>query len=377
MRLWANLLNVGVLALALLPRIATADPSLAQTKSALAAAQQAAATHKTAAAQARAKSISDAAATAVLEENQVEAAAKLRQLENQTGGAADDLASLQAQQQKATQDLHDSETALTGLLPVMQRLSAAPAATLLATPASPTNSVRGVLVLEAIGAEIQTRAKAVQVQSQKVAHLLAATNSQQIVLQKAAETQRQAEDALNRQIAQARVAEAKDADAEALETAAAISANGSVRDLRGIIDKIMAAKRVEAVTTTAINLPHGSAPVAGSLIESFGDNTIAGPATGDTYKAAPGARVASPCAGPVQFANHFQSYGQLVIVDCGQNYLFVLSGMEKLDVSAGEHVARGQPVGQMLGYDPKNPDRQPQLYVELRRNGAPVDPGIW
>lgn len=370
-------LRASLFALALLPGIAVADPSLEQTKSALAAAQNAAATHKSAAAQARAKSRSDAAATAVLEENQVEAAAKLRRLEDQTGGAANDLASLQAQQQQAAQALHDNETALTGLLPVMQRLSAAPAATLLATPGSPTDSVRGVLVLQAIASEIQARAEAVQAQSQNVAHLLAATNSQQQVLQQAAAAQRQAEDALNRQIAQARAAEARDADTEALETAAAISANGSVHDLRGIIDKIMAAKRSEAVTTTAINLPHGSAPVAGSIIESFGDTTIAGPATGDTYKAAPGARVVSPCAGPVQFANHFQSYGQLVIVDCGQNYLFVLSGMEKLDVSAGEHVARGQPVGQMLGYDPRYPARQPQLYVELRRNGAPVDPGTW
>jgi septal ring factor EnvC (AmiA/AmiB activator) len=362
--------------LILLPAIALADPSLDQTKSALAAAQNAAAAHKTAAAAARAKSRSDAAATALLVENQIEAAAKLRRLETLTGGAASGLAALQAQQEQAKAALQKSEAALTSLLPVMQRLSAAPAATLLASPASPTDSVRGILVLQGIAAEIQRQANQVQAQTAIVAHLLAATGSQQQVLEQAVAAQRQAEDALNAQIADARAAEAADADAAARETAAAISADGSVQNLRGIIDRLMAAAK-PAPVQTAIKLPHGNAPVAGNLIEAFGDNTIAGPATGNTYKTAPGARVIAPCAGPVQFADHFQSYGLLVIIDCGQKNLFVLSGMSKLDVTAGQRVARGQPVGQMLGYDPKNPARQPLLYEELRQNGAAVDPNIW
>ncbi len=365
-----------ILVLALLPGIALADPSLDQTQSALLAAQNAASAHKHAAAAARDKSRDDAAATALLVENQIEAAAALRRLENQTGGAVNDLANLQSQQQQAAASLHASEAALASLLPVMQRLSAAPAATLLASPASPEDSVRGVLVLQGIATEIAARAGAVQAQSQTVTHLLAATGHQAQVLAQAVAAQRQAEDALSAQIASARAAEAADEDTEARETAAAISADGSVRDLRQMIDRLRATRQ-PAPVETSITLPHGSAPVAGNLVEAFGDNTIAGPASGDTYKAAPGARVIAPCAGPVQFADHFQSYGLLVIIDCGQNYLFVLSGMSKLDVAAGQRVARGQPVGQMLGYDPKNPARQPQLYVELRQNGMPVDPNIW
>jgi septal ring factor EnvC (AmiA/AmiB activator) len=358
------------------PGLALADPSLDQTKSALEAAQSAAVAHKNAAAMAREKSRHDAAVAALLVENQIEAAASLRRLENQTGGAVNDLASLQARQQQANAALHASETALASLLPVMQRLSAAPAATLLASPASPVDSVRGILVLQGIAAQIAARAAAVQAQSETVAHLLTATDHQAQVLGRAVAAQRQAEDALSTQIADARAAEAADEDTEAREKAAAISADGSVRDLRQMIDRLRAATQ-PAPVAAAITLPHGAAPVAGDLMEAFGDHTIAGPASGDTYKAAPGARVIAPCAGPVQFADHFQSYGLLVIIDCGQKYLFVLSGMAKLDVAAGQRVARGQPVGQMLGYDSKNPARQPQLYVELRQNGTPVDPNIW
>ena len=100
-------------------------------------------------------------------------------------------------------------------------------------------------------------------------------------------------------------------------------------------------------------------------------------AVGDIYRAAPGARVVAPCAGPILYANPFRNYGLLVILDCGGNYDFVLSGMQHLDVTAGQPVSRGQPVGQMAGYDPAAPTRQPSLYVELRRNGSPVDPANW
>jgi septal ring factor EnvC (AmiA/AmiB activator) len=79
----------------------------------------------------------------------------------------------------------------------------------------------------------------------------------------------------------------------------------------------------------------------------------------------------------VLFANRFQSYGLLVILDCGGGYDFVLSGMDRLDVSAGQRLARGQPVGQMGGYHGARATRPGDLYVELRRGGVPVDPDLW
>jgi septal ring factor EnvC (AmiA/AmiB activator) len=51
--------------------------------------------------------------------------------------------------------------------------------------------------------------------------------------------------------------------------------------------------------------------------------------------------------------------------------------MDHLDVATGERLARGQPVGAMLGYNRADPAHQPVLYVELRQNGTPVDPTAW
>ena len=74
-----------------------------------------------------------------------------------------------------------------------------------------------------------------------------------------------------------------------------------------------------------------TAPVAGTVFRSWGDPTDAGPATGISYHAAPAARVVSPCAGRVEFAAPFRSYGLLLILDCGGGYHAVLAGFDRLD----------------------------------------------
>ena len=105
------------------------------------------------------------------------------------------------------------------------------------------------------------------------------------------------------------------------------------------------------------NLPAGTggAPVAGHIVQAFGAATLAGPATGVSYSAAPGARVVTPCAGTVMFAGAFPAYGLMVIADCGGGTSVVLAGMHHLDVATGEHLAHGQPVGTMLGFDAGRP----------------------
>ncbi|MDR3521896.1 MAG: peptidoglycan DD-metalloendopeptidase family protein [Acidocella sp.] len=362
--------------LLLAPAAAMADPTSAtKAQAALQAAQQAEAAHEAAAAAAHTKQAADTAKAAQLAEAQIQTAIQLRRLEEQTGGAAETYADLQTRQQQATGALKQNETALAALLPVMQRISAQPAATLLANPASPEDSVRGIIMVQGIAADIQRRAAAVQAETQTVTHLMDMMSDQQKLLFAAVASQQQAEDALTAQIAAAKTAETEDADTEAAENAAAIAADTNVRNLTAVVAKITTATpdNSQAATGATPSIA-GNAPVAGRIIQTFGAESIAGPATGVTYSAAPGARVVAPCTGPVQFADAFQSYGELIILDCGQSNLFVLSGMAKLDVSAGQHVARGQPVGEMAAFDPKNPAKQPQLYVELRQNGAPVNP---
>jgi septal ring factor EnvC (AmiA/AmiB activator) len=353
-------------------------------------AQAAAVAHGDAAQDARQRARADSARAALLAEQQVAAAARLRVLENQTGQAAGSLARLQAESAAQVTALQASEVALTALLPIMQRLSAAPAATILATPESSVDSVRGILVLQALAGEIATRSASVRAQAASVASLLAQISAQQHVLLAAVAAEKAAEDRLTAQINAARTAEMADLDTAVAQAAAALRADQSVRDLRDAIGNLQAAAPSVATPVVArapappaqalggtpapLTQAFGSAPVSGMVVENFGDPTIAGPAQGITYKAAPGARVVAPCAGPVLFADHFKSYGLLVILGCNAGTDFVLSGMNRLDVAAGQKIARGQPLGEMTGFDAKNPASEPHLYVELLLNGAPVSP---
>ncbi len=354
-----------VLLLALLPVLAQAD--------ARSDAQQALTQHQHAAATARLRERADAAQAALLAEQQVEAAAALRRLEDATSTDAQHLSDLQASQATSSVQLQQAEADLEKLLPVMQRLSAQPEATLLASPQSPQDAVRGIAILQGVAAAITAQATQVKTLSAQVTSELAAARAAQMQLAIAVTTQQHAEDALSAQIDAAKSAEMADADTAAREAQAGLAAQHKLDSLAAAVLRLVPAGPQMA------NLPAGTggAPVAGHIVQAFGAATLAGPATGVSYSAAPGARVVTPCAGDVMFAGAFPAYGLMIIADCGAGASVVLAGMHHLDVATGERLARGQPVGTMQAYDPANPTRQPVLYVELRRNGVPADPTAW
>lgn len=354
-----------LLLLALAPAAALAD---AKTD-----AQQALIAHRNAEQLARAHARADAARAALLAEQQVEAAATLRQLEDQTNADAEQLSRLAAAQKTTSQRLSAAEAALEKLLPIMQRLSTQPAATMLAAPQSPTDAVRGIAILQGVANGIESQALQVKTQSAQLAALLAQAQTAQIQLNAAALAQQNAEQKLSAQITAAKSAEMADADTAAREAEASLIAKRKLDSIAAAVASLVPS----APSPASLPAGTGGAPVAGRIVQAFGAATLAGPAEGISYGAAPGARVVTPCSGTVMFAGAFPAYGLMIIADCGSGTSVVLAGMHHLDVSTGEHLAHGQPVGTMLGYDPRNPTRQPVLYVELRQNGKPTNPTAW
>jgi murein hydrolase activator len=365
-------LSRALLLLALFPAAVQAETRTA--------AEQDLALHRKAEEDAHLRQRAAAARAAALAQQQVQAAAALRQLEDQTGQDTQRLASLQAQQATAAGQLQSGEAALTKLLPVMERLEAAPAATLLAAPQSPSDAVRGIAILQTLAATIEAQAAEVKTQSARLAALLAQAQAAQTSLVAAAATQANAERALSAEIAAAQGEEMADSDAAAREAQATLLAQHQLASIANAVARLVpaspgAAPGLPAAPGAALGLPTGAgAPVAGRIVQNFGASTLAGPATGISYGAVPGARVVSPCAGTVMFAGAFPAYGHMVIADCGHGTSVVLAGMEHLDVATGERLAHGQPVGAMLGFDAADPTRRPILYVELRQNGTPVNP---
>jgi septal ring factor EnvC (AmiA/AmiB activator) len=77
----------------------------------------------------------------------------------------------------------------------------------------------------------------------------------------------------------------------------------------------------------------------------------------------------------VVFAGPFRSFGQLAIVDCGGGWHVVLGGFDHIDATLGQSLQQGEPLGTMPGWNPLDLLRRPTLMLELRRDGAPTNPG--
>jgi murein hydrolase activator len=125
-------------------------------------------------------------------------------------------------------------------------------------------------------------------------------------------------------------------------------------------------------------------PVQGSLAARFGDDDEAGGRlAGDIVRTHSGAIVTAPSDGSVLYAGPFRSYGQLLILNAGDGYHLVLAGMSRISVRLGQNVVAGEPVGAMgetrVASVATSGDENtgPELYIEFRREGKPVDPAPW
>ena len=94
---------------------------------------------------------------------------------------------------------------------------------------------------------------------------------------------------------------------------------------------------------------------------------------GLTIRTRPDAQVVAPYDGQVVFAGLFRGYGQILIIEHSEGYHTLLSGLSRIDAVPGQWILAGEPVGVMGSRE----GSAPELYVELRRNGRPINPLPW
>lgn len=146
------------------------------------------------------------------------------------------------------------------------------------------------------------------------------------------------------------------------------------RSLRALVARATRGPRTATAATPPRNLGPATAGLArlapgSELARRFG----ARGAEGVTLRTAAGARVLAPSAAKVAWSGPFRSYGSVLILDPGGDCAIVLTGMASILVREGQTVQAGRPIAQM-GLDAT---AAPELYVEVRRNGEPVDPVTW
>ncbi len=131
---------------------------------------------------------------------------------------------------------------------------------------------------------------------------------------------------------------------------------------------------------------HLKLPARGRLTVGYGTRPYRGaaPQEGISLQVALGAQITASAPGKVVYAGPFRSLGGLVIINVGQGYHMLIAGLAQIDVALGQTLLAGEPIGivapQSGHTDQSNsgPDNKaPALYVEIRRDGKPINPAYW
>ena len=84
-------------------------------------------------------------------------------------------------------------------------------------------------------------------------------------------------------------------------------------------------------------------------------------------------QVIAPYAGRVEFAGAFKNYENVVILNVGDGYFILLTGLGETYIETGENIKTGEPIGLL----PFKANGTANLYIELRKAGKTIDPNPW
>lgn len=114
-------------------------------------------------------------------------------------------------------------------------------------------------------------------------------------------------------------------------------------------------------------------PVNGMVAGLFGHQRSDGEVWKGVFYTTPPAAVNSIAAGNVVYADNLEGYGNVVVLDHGDNYVSVYSGLSEIAVAGGYSVGSGH----KIGTSGTLPSGEEGLYLEIRYNGQNMNPLSW
>jgi septal ring factor EnvC (AmiA/AmiB activator) len=120
-------------------------------------------------------------------------------------------------------------------------------------------------------------------------------------------------------------------------------------------------------------------PVTGALRGRFGrvvdrDSLTATFRKGVAWEPPQGTPVQAVASGRVRYAGRFRGYGNVVILDHGEDHFTVSAHLDRIDVALGDPVAAGSTIGAVGESGSLD---GPRLYFEIRQGGQALDPAEW
>lgn len=332
----------------------------------------------------------------------IQAAKTERKLSQDAAEIETRIDALRLQEQDLKLSLADRRGMLAEVLAALQRMGLNPPPAILVRPEDALASVRSAILLGAVVPEMRAETEILAGDLKELTRLTASITAERqrllaTVADQVAEKERLTLLAAEKTKLRGRSQELL--EAEQTHAAELAERAGSLKDLIETLEtQVAEARAAEERASGTVpdqnrltqHIPFPSLtrrlalPAAGRLARRFGDTDGAGATlSGDIVTTQSGAIVTAPVDGTVLYAGPFRSYGQLLILNAGDGYHIVLAGMGRISVSLGQPVLAGEPVGAMgearlaSAVSFGSETTAPELYVEFRKGGKPVDPAPW
>lgn len=312
-------------------------------------------------------------------------AAAIRKNEKELITLEDNITQMTGEQQQITVRLEADYGSIGNLILALQRLRRTPPEALIIRPGAPLQTAQTAMLLESILPAVSKRAEELSASLERLATLreqldrdretVLATRASLDEKRAALDKMLKDREKLYNTVEKDRAKAAKDVQRFAAEAE-------SLRDLLSKLEqkKQQDQKPAPGETRTASSKPvtlpglgKAQIPAEGIITVGYGEtDAIGAKSEGLTIESRPASLVVAPMGGVVAFVGPFRDYGNMVIIEHKKDYHSLIAGLGKINVSEGDSVGAGEPVGSL----PSSSSRggKPALYYELRQKGRPVDP---
>lgn len=346
----------------------------------------------------------------------IAAAQRVRLAEIEVGAMEERLANLVLAETEIRSRLDGADLDLANILAAIQRIGRNPPPALIVDPSDALGSARSAILLSAVLPQLRARADTISADLRDLGEIAAAARAEEELLRAnfatlqeeqlriatLIEARRQGAERIGEELA----AEESEAAALAAEAAALDQLIGTLQRriaaATSAADAAAAAAEEEALSPEHIALAFGdpdrtepalpfaaargwlTMPASGITVTGFGANDgFGGVSSGLSIVTHAEAEVVAPADSWVLHAGSYLNYGQIVILNPGDEFSILLAGLDEVAVEPGQFVRMGEPLGTMGSQTVARTvttsagNLRPTLYIELRENDAPIDPAGW
>lgn len=351
-----------------------------------------------------------ASETEELSRKAVAAAARTQELEQEAARLESELTDLSKQEQAGVRTLTLRRRQSTDVAIAMQSLARRPPEALIAMPGRPIDSLRSALLLRSAIPAIQAEAARLKDELERLKQVRADAEQRRIALATANSSLLEERAAIEGLLARKRDLYRQATDNSRASTQKVAALLGRAADMRDLIarlrnerEKQRQAEIAAAAAVVPPQPPTGPAPTAtptlprnskpagirdvpqqpgllilparGETLRQYGEaDSFGATSKGLVIATRAGAQIVAPFDGQIAFAGQFRGFGLILIIEHSGGYHSLLAGLGQVEAGIGQWVLAGEPVAVMGEGKAGKP---PELYMEWRRDGEPLNPLPW